>query len=65
MMQHVTEIQSGVTKLDLLHEGIPLEDKHGNHSIPEKVEAGWKEFFFDRIHKVIGFGKHNFDEDSD
>mmetsp|Transcript_2587 Transcript_2587/g.3038 ORF Transcript_2587/g.3038 Transcript_2587/m.3038 type:complete len:144 (+) Transcript_2587:27-458(+) len=53
----LSEGKRGVTKLKLDQTGIPLADKFGNPDVPEKVKSGWERFFWDRIHKMMGYHK--------
>jgi len=50
-------VASDTTRLTLNQTGVPLTDRYGNHSVPEKVKQGWQNFFWDRIHRVMGFTK--------
>lgn len=43
------------TKLRLRQENIPPEDKFGNPGCIERCRNGWKQNFWDRIEKVLGF----------
>lgn len=48
---------SAVTVLSLTHEGIPDADKFGNSRQLENVEAGWENYFWERIQKMVGYHK--------
>jgi activator of HSP90 ATPase len=45
----------GETILTLYQSGIPQSDKFGNEGIPERVADGWKNHFWNKIAKIIGF----------
>mmetsp|Transcript_9108 Transcript_9108/g.17735 ORF Transcript_9108/g.17735 Transcript_9108/m.17735 type:complete len:327 (-) Transcript_9108:228-1208(-) len=53
----ITSPEYGVTVLTLKQTGVPMHDKYRNRDVPQKVKKGWKNFFWDRIHKVVGFAK--------
>eukprot|EP00823_Brevimastigomonas_motovehiculus_P005050 TRINITY_DN350_c0_g1_i1.p1 TRINITY_DN350_c0_g1~~TRINITY_DN350_c0_g1_i1.p1 ORF type:complete len:191 (-),score=34.81 TRINITY_DN350_c0_g1_i1:217-789(-) len=57
------EIRDSVTQVDMSQTGIPLEDRYGNHDIPEKVSKGWRNYFFERIEKVLGYSLAKDDDD--
>jgi hypothetical protein len=44
------------------------QDKYGNRDIAAKVKAGWQNFFWTRINKIVGYhpadlGAHGSDDD--
>mmetsp|Transcript_11103 Transcript_11103/g.27284 ORF Transcript_11103/g.27284 Transcript_11103/m.27284 type:complete len:343 (-) Transcript_11103:287-1315(-) len=47
----------GVTVATLIQKNVPVHDKYRNRDVPQKVKKGWKQFIFDRIHKIVGFAK--------
>mmetsp|Transcript_36841 Transcript_36841/g.59056 ORF Transcript_36841/g.59056 Transcript_36841/m.59056 type:complete len:168 (-) Transcript_36841:161-664(-) len=53
----ISSPEYGVTVAKLNQVEVPVHDKFRNRDVPDKVKKGWKEFFFDRIHKVVGFAK--------
>mmetsp|Transcript_7524 Transcript_7524/g.10606 ORF Transcript_7524/g.10606 Transcript_7524/m.10606 type:complete len:330 (+) Transcript_7524:75-1064(+) len=53
----ISSPEYGVTVLKLKQVDVPIHDKFRNRDVPKKVRDGWKNFFFDRIHKVVGFAK--------
>lgn len=46
-----------VVKLTIEHTNIPEKDKYGNHSEPQRVEAGWRQKFVLAIQKFVGYVK--------
>ncbi|GAB5357358.1 hypothetical protein AAMO2058_000367800 [Amorphochlora amoebiformis] len=53
----ITAPTYGITVVKLRQAGIPVHDKYRNRDVPQKVKKGWKNNFFDRIHKVVGYAK--------
>jgi len=49
----------GVTKLVLYQKWIPLTDRFGNGDVPAKVQFGWKQFFWERINKILGYANQD------
>mmetsp|Transcript_23307 Transcript_23307/g.41219 ORF Transcript_23307/g.41219 Transcript_23307/m.41219 type:complete len:346 (+) Transcript_23307:47-1084(+) len=47
----------GITVATLAQSNVPIHDKYRNRDVPQKVRDGWKNYFWDRIHKVVGFAK--------
>merc|ERR1712130_988028 len=50
-------VEYDIVKVSLHHTCIPEDDKYHNHYQPQKVKDGWNNFYWDRIHKVLGYGK--------
>jgi len=44
-------------KVTLTQTGIPEDDKYGNHYQKNKCKEGWKNFYWKRIHKILGYGE--------
>lgn len=53
----ISSPEYGVTVATLKQTGIPLHDKFHNRDVPAKVKKGWKDFFWGRIQKVMGYSK--------
>lgn len=50
------EPEPGNTVVTLVQEGVPEEDKFGNHNVYDQTENGWKNLIFARIRSMFGYG---------
>ena len=53
----LTALDRDTCKLHLIHRHVPEHDRYGNRDVQSKVEAGWRNFFFLRIQKMMGYSK--------
>lgn len=52
----IDEPEPGHTVVQLTQEGIPEEDKFGNHDVIGTTEHGWRQLIFFKIKAVFGYG---------
>jgi hypothetical protein len=52
----IDEPEPGHTNVTMTQEGIPDEDKFGNHDVVGTTEKGWQQLIFFKIKAVFGYG---------